>query len=61
MSNWLRRPLSSGEVVGYLLLVAGIVVLAARGVFSDDWVKLAGALMFVGGAVAGRAGSGSRG
>jgi drug/metabolite transporter (DMT)-like permease len=50
-----RTPLSKGEIVGYLVFVAGLVILAWRGVLHDGWVTGAAFLMAIGAGAAGRA------
>jgi hypothetical protein len=55
MASFFRRPLSRGEITGYLLFVAGFAVLQIRGGFRDPWEELAFLLMVVGVVIAGRA------
>ena len=55
MATGLRRRLAGGEVIGSLILVAGLIVFAARDLFSDPWVMTGALLMVVGSATAARA------
>jgi hypothetical protein len=54
MTTFWSRRLSRGEVVGYLVFVAGFALLESRGGFRDPWVELAVFVMAAGAVIAGR-------
>lgn len=54
MSNWLRKPLSRAEIGGYLIFVAGLLVISTQGGFRNPWIEAGVALMLIGIVVAGR-------
>ena len=41
MTNWLRRRLTPGEIVGLGIFLAGFVLLTVRGGIQDPWIEAA--------------------
>ena len=54
MSNWLRKPLSRAEIVGYLISAGGMLVISTQAGFRNPWIEAGVALMIIGVVVAGR-------
>jgi hypothetical protein len=52
--KWLKAPLSSAEVLGYLVYVAGFAILIIRGAFHDPWLEAGLILTVIGLGIAGR-------
>lgn len=56
MANWLKKPLSGGEILGYFISLAGFVAFQVRGPH-DGLLEAAVIIVLLGGVIAARSGS----
>lgn len=56
MGNWLKKPLTGGEILGYFISLAGFVAFQVKGPH-DRLVEAAVIIVLLGGVIAARAGA----
>ena len=56
MTNWLKKPLTGGEIFGYFVSLAGFIAFQVRGPH-DGLVEFAVIVVLLGGVIAARAGT----